>query len=119
MQKKAEGDTEQNNNLQVKKKVEEGENSEEPDEGNKARTDEGGDRNKDGRSKADDENKALFGGHKVKTQRAYSVSKNNDGSHSYLLVGPRPEEGPRHQRQHSSAVHRCRTFHSTPYRHDG
>ena len=43
VQKKAEGNTEQNNNLQVKKKVEEGENSEEPDEGNKARTDEGGD----------------------------------------------------------------------------
>ena len=56
--------------------------------------DEGGDRNKDGRSKADDENKALFGGHKVKTQRAYSVSKNNDGSHSYPLVDPRPEEAP-------------------------
>ena len=56
--------------------------------------DEGSDRNKDGRSKADDENKALFGGHKVKTQRANPVSKNNDGSYSYPLVNPRPEEAP-------------------------
>ena len=57
VQKKAEGDTEQNNNLQVEKKMEEGENAEGPDEGNKDRTDEGGDRNKDGRSKAGDRNK--------------------------------------------------------------
>ena len=57
VQKKAEGDTEQNNNLQVEKKMEEGENAEGPDKGNEAVTDEGGDRNKDGRSKADDRNK--------------------------------------------------------------
>ena len=62
VQKKAEGDTEQNNNLQVEKKVEERKKAEGPDEGNKAVTDEGGDRNKDGRSKADDRNKTLTSG---------------------------------------------------------
>ena len=114
VQKKAEGDTEQDNNLQDKKKMEEGENAEGldkinigdskvekkveerekaegPDEGNKAVTEEGGNRNKDGRSKAD-ENKALTGGHEVKTQIAYPVSKDNGGSQSYPLVNPRPEE---------------------------
>ena len=51
-QKKDEGNTEQNNNIQVEKKGEEREKAEGPDKGNKAVTDEGGDRNKDGRSKA-------------------------------------------------------------------
>ena len=52
------GVIEQNNNLQVEKKMEEEENKAgSPDEGNEAMMDEGGDRNKDGRSKADDRNK--------------------------------------------------------------
>ena len=78
----------------VKKKRKEGEEAEGPDEGNEAVTDEGGDRNKDSRSKAGDENKALTGGHEVKTQHANPVSRNNDGSYSYPLVGPIPEEAP-------------------------
>ena len=41
-----------------------------------------------------------------------------DGSCYYPLVGPRPEEAPRHRHQHSSAVHRCRAFPSTPSRCD-
>ena len=42
-----------------------------------------------------------------------------DGSSYYPLVSPRPEEAPRHRQQHISAVHRYRTFPSTPSRRDG
>ena len=89
VQNKAEGDTEQNNNLQVEMKVEERENVEGPDEGNKARTDEGGDRNKDGRSKADDKNKE-GDRNKVGDRNKGTIVKGN----SYTLANPRPVEVP-------------------------
>ena len=103
MQNEAESDTEQNSKLQVKKKVKE--NSQGQDEGNKgnARTDKGGNRNKNDRSEADDRNKE-GDRNKVGDRNRGTIVKGN----SYLLAKPRPAEAPR--RRHSSADHRCRSF---------
>ena len=50
---------------------------------------------------------------------AEKLSNDNNGSDSYPLVDPRPEEAPNFRLRHSRAEHSCRQFHSATPKRDG